>query len=63
MVPMPVFYAVGAAYYTLMGAVLYRSIVRRNGRALASGLSVLVANEVWKCCSSENEVRAMDSSA
>jgi tryptophan-rich sensory protein len=47
MVPMPVLYAAGAVYYVLMGAVLFRSIVRSNRRAVASGLTVLVANEVW----------------
>jgi tryptophan-rich sensory protein len=47
MVTMPVFYAVGAVYYMLMGTVLYRSIVRRNRRAVSSSLTVLVANEVW----------------
>ena len=46
-VPMPVFYAVGAAYYAGMGVVVHRAVVRGDGRTLRWALVVLAGNEAW----------------
>jgi tryptophan-rich sensory protein len=47
MPPMPVFMAVGAAYYFLIGTVLYRSLLRRDDPATGLSLIVLALNEAW----------------
>jgi len=44
---MPVFMAVGAAYYLAMGTVLYRSVRRGDRAATGLALGVLVLNEAW----------------
>ena len=44
---MPVFMAVGGAYYVLIGTVLYRSMRRRDRRATRLAVAVLVLNEAW----------------
>ncbi|HYH49447.1 MAG TPA: TspO/MBR family protein [Acidimicrobiia bacterium] len=44
---MPVFLAVGAAYYVAMGTVLYRCLQRRDRRAGTLAVSVLALNEAW----------------
>jgi translocator protein len=51
LVPLPVFYLVGVLYYLLFATVLYRVLVRTEGRARALCLSlvfaVLLGNELW----------------
>ena len=52
LVPLRVFYLVGALYYALAAVVLYRILVRVDdprGRALSFGLTVgvLLLNELW----------------
>jgi tryptophan-rich sensory protein len=51
LVPLPVFYVVGAVYYLLFGIVLYRILTRippgPRGRLLALTLTVMVLNELW----------------
>ena len=46
-VPMPAFYAVGAAYYGVMGTVLHRADARGDREAYRLGLVVLAGNELW----------------
>lgn len=45
--PMPAFYAVGAAYYAAMGVVVHRAVVREDARAYRRALVVLAGNEIW----------------
>lgn len=52
LVPLPVFYLVGAAYYALFAVVLYRILTQvedRRGRAVCLSLALLVmlSNELW----------------
>jgi translocator protein len=52
LVPLWAFYAVGALYYAVFAAVLYRVFVKvqdRRGRliCLALALCVMISNEVW----------------
>jgi translocator protein len=52
LVPLRVFYLVGALYYVLVAVVLYRILARIDdprGRAISLGLSVgiLLLNELW----------------
>ena len=44
---MPVFLAVGGAYYIALGTVLYRSLQRRHRPATRLTLGVMVLNEAW----------------
>lgn len=45
--PMPGFYAIGIAYYAVIGVVIHRSVARRDGKAYRLAMVVLVGNEVW----------------
>ena len=45
--PMPAFYAVGAAYYVAMGLVVHRASGRGDNRSYRRALVVLVGNEAW----------------
>lgn len=52
LVPLRIFYLVGALYYVLFAVVLYRVLARgegRRGRAISLGLtiSVMLCNELW----------------
>jgi translocator protein len=44
---MPGFYAVAAAYYVLMGMVIYRAAVRQDARSYRLAMVVLAGNELW----------------
>jgi len=46
-IPIPAFAVVGAAYYVLLGCVLYRATDRRDRTATRLALTVLALNEVW----------------
>ncbi|SDL83113.1 TspO and MBR related proteins [Geodermatophilus siccatus] len=45
--PMAAFYAVGGAYYLLMGVVVHRSVTRGDRRSYRLAMAVLAANELW----------------
>lgn len=52
LVPLPVFYFVGAAYYALFAVVLYRTLTQVEGRrakavCLSLALAVMLSNELW----------------
>ena len=45
--PMPAFYAVGAAYHVAMGVVVHRALGRGDARSHRRALVVLVGDEAW----------------
>lgn len=45
--PMPGFFAVGLAYYAVMGVVVHRSVIRRDRRSYRLAMAVLAGNELW----------------
>ena len=45
--PMPGFYAVGAAYYLLVGVVIHRAVVRHDAHSYRLAMAVLAGNELW----------------
>ncbi|MGY1698928.1 TspO/MBR family protein [Geodermatophilus sp. SYSU D00766] len=45
--PMPGFYAVGGAYYLVMGVVVHRAARRGDRRSYRLAMAVLAGNELW----------------
>ncbi|PRC44749.1 hypothetical protein C6A85_98650 [Mycobacterium sp. ITM-2017-0098] len=45
--PMPGFYAVGLTYYAVMGVVIHRSVIHRDGQSYGLAMVVLGGNELW----------------
>jgi len=45
--PMPGFYAVGVIYYAVIGIVVHRSVIQRDGQSYGLAMVVLGGNELW----------------